>query len=233
MTETILVIDDDDELRELLTEYFGQFGYEILTARDGAEGLKAAQTRAPDIVLLDIMLPGMNGLDVLKELRQTGNAPVIMLTARGQDSDRIVGLELGADDYVPKPFNPRELLARVRAVLRRAEVSPAQSAELETIVVGDVSLVLGTREVRVGDRPIQLTGAEFELLEYFLRRAGTVLKREEMYERVLGREFNGFDRSMDVHVSSLRKKLGHSSAGVDRIQAIRGVGYLYARSEEE
>ena len=232
----ILVIDDDRELCELLSDYLGREGFHVESRNHGEEG--AAQALAGDytLVVLDVMLPGMNGFDVLRKIRETSKVPVIMLTARGDDIDRIVGLELGADDYLPKPFNPRELIARIRAVQRRLEdtapvsIQPAGDSKL---LVGDITLCPTNRSVKQNGLNVDLTSVEFTLLEVLLRQAGTVISREELVERALGRRLSAYDRSIDVHVSALRKKLGKQFGQEERIKTIRGIGYLYARSEED
>ena len=225
----ILVIDDDIELCELLSDYLSSEGFSVATVNHGAEG--AAQALAGDYVLvvLDVMLPGMNGFDVLRKIRQTSKLPVIMLTARGEDIDRIVGLELGADDYLPKPFNPRELVARIRAIQRRTEAPAAQPST--EVTVGDLLLSPLNRSVKRDGVVIELTSVEFTLLEVLLRQAGQVISREELVEKALGRRLSAYDRSIDVHVSALRKKLGRQAGDSERIKTIRGIGYLYARPE--
>ncbi|MBC7358638.1 MAG: response regulator transcription factor [Desulfacinum sp.] len=235
----LLVIDDDVELCELLSQYLEPHGFRVSSVHDGEAGLRAVAEEAFDLVVLDVMLPGLDGLEVLRRLRTLSSIPVVMLTARGDDVDRIVGLELGADDYLPKPFNPRELLARLRAVLRRArhpELAPppleAGSARPEGVRVGDVELHTGTRTATCGGRPLRLTTVEFNLLEAMLRAAGRVLSREELSLLVLGRKLQPYDRSLDVHVSNLRKKLGDGPQGAERIKTVRGVGYLYCLPEE-
>lgn len=187
-----------------------------------------------DLVVLDVMLPGINGLDVLRNLRRGSNVPVLMLTARGEDVDRIVGLELGADDYLPKPFNPRELLARMRAVMRRApfsggQVDTEQPALPGPLVVADVVLDPGTRTVSRAGELVELTTVEFSLLEVLMRSAGRVVSRDDLVRLVLSRAFDPYDRSIDVHVSNIRRKLGQAVGAGQRIKAIRGVGYLYTR----
>ena len=231
----LLVIDDDTELCELLTDYLVPEGFEVETVHDGATGAERVLAGNYDLVILDVMLPGMNGFDVLRKIRKTSMLPVIMLTARGDDIDRIVGLELGADDYLPKPFNPRELVARVRAIQRRAEVrasAPAGAAQYSSEVsVGDVMLSTVSRSVKRDGEPIELTSVEFTLLEVLLRQAGQVISREELVEKALGRRLSAYDRSIDVHVSALRKKLGHHCGNSERVKTIRGVGYLYSLPE--
>src|SRR5947209_2753404 len=183
------------------------------------------------------MLPGMNGFEVLRRVRAARNAaartPVLMLTARGDDVDRIVGLEIGADDYLPKPFNPRELVARIQAILRRVRTRPpsAEASPPERVAVGDVEVDTGTRLVRRAGRAVELTNVEYEILVLLLSSAGRVVKREELVRSALGRELSLFDRSIDMHISHLRKKLGHHAGEVERIKTVRGVGYVYARQE--
>ncbi len=231
----ILVIDDDIELCELLSDYLGSEGFAVETVNHGEQGAEQALAGEYVLVVLDVMLPGMNGFDVLRKIRESSKLPVIMLTARGDDIDRIVGLELGADDYLPKPFNPRELVARVRAIQRRTEVAisaPAGAAQsLSEVSIGDVVLSSASRSVKRDGELIELTSVEFTLLEVLLRQAGQVISREELVEKALGRRLSAYDRSIDVHVSALRKKLGHYSGNSERIKTIRGVGYLYSLSD--
>ena len=229
----ILVIDDDIELCELLSDYLGREGFEVETVNQGDIGATQALAGEYALVVLDVMLPGMNGFDVLRKIRETSKLPVIMLTARGDDVDRIVGLELGADDYLPKPFNPRELVARVRAIQRRTEAmaSGALTHQSSELSVGDVRLSSVNRSVKRSGELIELTSVEFTLLEVLLRQAGRVISREDLVEKALGRRLSAYDRSIDVHVSALRKKLGHNYGNAERIKTIRGVGYLYALPE--
>ncbi|MDA3896589.1 MAG: response regulator transcription factor [Desulfobacteraceae bacterium] len=230
----ILVIDDDEELCELLIDYLTPEGFDIKAVQTPEEGLSLALSQDHDLVVLDVMLPGMSGFDTLRHIRAKSQIPVIMLTARGDDVDRIVGLEMGADDYLPKPFNPRELVARVRAVQRRfetrsdAEGIPRQSPSLE---IGNVILNPGQRTVFLNGKPVSFTAVEFTLLHELLKNAGNVVNRDVLSETVLGRKLDIFDRSIDVHVSSLRKKLGPKYQGIERIQSIRGVGYIYSLPE--
>ncbi len=226
----ILVIDDDTELCELLMEYLGQEGFAVESVNDGAAGLERALSGGHALVVLDVMLPGMSGFDVLRKIRERSKVPVLMLTARGNDVDRIVGLEMGADDYLPKPFNPRELVARIRAVKRRAvpSASAPESPDLpDRLRVGDVELSPGTRVVLRAGEVVELTSVEFSLLEALLRSAGKVVAREELSRTALGRKLSSYDRSIDVHMSSLRRKLGHRVGTMERIKNIRGVGYMY------
>ena len=227
--ERVLVIDDDVGLCELVKEYLEPEGYDVEAAHNGERGIDRALSSDHALVILDVMLPGINGFDVLRRIRAKSRIPVLMLTARGDDVDRIVGLEIGADDYLSKPFNPRELVARIRAILRRTQ--PGESlagGARETLVVGDIEMDTATRTVlRSGER-VELTVVEYDLLERLLRCAGHIAKREELVKEVLGRELSPFDRSIDMHVSNLRKKLGHQLNGIERIKTIRGVGYIYA-----
>lgn len=231
----VLLIDDDVELCELLMDYLQPEGFEVIPVHDGQEGLQRALSGEYALIVLDIMLPGMNGLEVLKRLRAQLNTPVLMLTARGEEVDRIVGLEMGADDYLPKPFNPRELIARSRAILRRTAERMDTGAGFvpnERIAVGDVELDPGSRVVRRNGKQVDLTSVEFSLLEMLLRAAGHVVTREQMVETVLGRALTAYDRSVDVHLSSLRKKLGHKIGETERIKTVRGVGYIYVHPSD-
>jgi two-component system, OmpR family, response regulator CpxR len=227
--DRILVIDDDVELCGLVSEYLAPEGFQVEAVHDGRVGLDRALNGNYLLVVLDVMLPGMNGFDVLRNMRDKSRIPVLLLTARGEDVDRIVGLEIGADDYLPKPFNPRELVARIRAVLRRTAVGSNGDGVPEAVKVGDVELDPATRSVRQNGKPLDLTSVEFNLLEVLLREAGRVVTRERLVDSVLSRKFSPFDRSIDMHVSKLRKKLGDSDAGDDHIKTVRGVGYIFAR----
>ena len=230
--ERLLIVDDDVELCELVTEYLTPEGFQVDAVHDGRRGLDRALSGEFAIVVLDIMLPGMSGLDVLRQLRSQSRVPLLILTARGDDVDRIVGLEIGADDYLPKPFNPRELLARVRAILRRAHgPSAAELSSSDKVGVSDVELAPAARVGRRQGEPVDLTSVEFSLLELLLRSAGQVVTREQIAKDVLGRQFFPYDRSVDMHVSKVRRKLGESPGGGERIKTIRGVGYIYAQPE--
>lgn len=227
--DRLLLIDDDLELTELLTEFLSAEGFAIETANDGEAGAKKAVEGSCALIVLDVMLPGLNGFEVLRRIRAANRTPVLMLTARGDDVDRIVGLELGADDYLLKPFNPRELVARIRAILRRANPDPTpEPVKPERLTIADVVLDFGTRTVRRNGELIELTGVEFDLLAVLLREAGHIVSREDLAQKVLGREFSPFDRSIDMHVSNLRRKLGHELNGIERLKAVRGAGYIYA-----
>lgn len=230
----ILVIDDDIELCELLTDYLSGEGFDVESVNRGEQGAQQALAADYSLIVLDVMLPGMNGFDVLRKIREASKTPVIMLTARGDDIDRIVGLELGADDYLPKPFNPRELIARIRAVQRRSdtiEQSVAPAEKPGELKVGDIILCPANRSVKKNGALVELTSVEFTLLEILLRQAGEVISREDLVEKALGRRLSAYDRSIDVHVSALRKKLGHHYESSERIKTIRGIGYLYSLPE--
>ncbi|SRR5581483_4317253 len=226
--DRILVIDDDAELCGLVGEYLESEGFRVEASHDGNRGLERALTGGYVLVVLDVMLPGMNGFEVLRRIRAKSRVPVLLLTARGEDVDRIVGLEIGADDYLPKPFNPRELVARIRAVLRRTRDAKAASPVPEVIRVGDIELDPATRVVRRGGRPLEFTSVEFGLLEALLREAGRVITRERLAAIVLSRKFSPFDRSIDMHVSKVRKKLGDVEGENGYIKTVRGVGYIFA-----
>ncbi len=222
----ILIIDDDEELCELVSEYLGVEGFEVACVNDGEAGLSAALSGEHDMAILDVMLPKMNGFDVLRKLRETSKLPVLMLTARGDDMERIVGLEIGADDYLPKPFNPRELAARLRAILRRT-AAPADDDGTASIEVEDVIVSPASRTATLGGVDVGLTSVEFGILHELLNSAGKVVKKEDLSEAVLERKLSPYDRSLDMHISNLRKKLGVRSDGSERIKTVRSVGYIY------
>jgi DNA-binding response OmpR family regulator len=227
---TLLVIDDDDRIRTLLAEYLTSRGLQVRTAADGPEGLAQLDAHPIDLVILDVMMPGMDGLDVLRALRPANPVPVIMLTARGDDMDRIVGLELGADDYLAKPFNPRELLARAQAVLRRAR--PAQDPATAVLTAGPLRVDPDRRTVSVSGQSVALTTTEFELLRTLVAHAGRVIPRERLMELARGEDYAAFDRSVDVHVSHIRRKLGDDPRRPRFIKTVRGVGYTVPRNPE-
>jgi two-component system response regulator CpxR len=229
---SVLLIDDDTELSKLLEEYLQSEQFELHAAHDGPSGLDKALANHYAAVILDVMLPGMSGLDVLKQLRQRSSVPVLMLTARGSELDRILGLELGADDYLAKPFNPRELVARLRAILRRA-TSSGPSATSQPVHLAGVDLHPDSRSVTCAGKPVTLTGAEFDLLFTFLRNPGKIISREDLTQAALGRPMSPMDRSIDVHVSNLRRKLGPYDGEQERIKAIRGSGYVYLLPGEQ
>jgi two-component system response regulator CpxR len=229
--EQVLVIDDDVELCKLVTRYLTQEGFQIASVNGGASGAELALSGNYALVVLDVMMPGVNGFDVLRRIRAESRIPVLMLTAKGDALDRVLGLEMGADDYLPKPFNPQELVARIRAILRRAKPDHGEGGQASTtpIVVGDVEMDRGARVVRRQGDVVNLTSVEFDLLEALLHSAGQVVGREKLTREVLGREFSPFDRSIDTHVCNLRKKIGLLEDGTERIKGIRGIGYLYAQ----
>jgi DNA-binding response OmpR family regulator len=226
----VLVVDDDAELCQLLSEYLATEGYAVEAVYTGLEGVERALSGEHALVVLDVMLPDIKGFEVLRRVRARSSTPILMLTARGDEQDRILGLQMGADDYLPKPFNPRELSARIEAVLRRSRPDPSanEPRAAAPIVVDDVVVDLGARVVQRGGEPIDLTTVEFDLLVALLQSAGRVVARDEMVRTVLRREFSPFDRSIDTHVSNLRRKLGPMPDGVERIKGVRGIGYQYA-----
>lgn len=226
----ILIIDDDEDLCDLVSEFLSVEGFETENVHDGKSGLEKALNEQFDLAILDVMLPKMNGFDVLRELRKTSKLPVLMLTARGDDMERIVGLEIGADDYLPKPFNPRELAARIRAILRRAHLeNEAEQVHAEKFKVDDLEISTSARSAKRDGEDLQLTSVEFDLLVTLLKDAGKIVKKEDLSRKVLERDLSPFDRSLDMHISNLRKKLGkrESDGEEERIKTIRSVGYIY------
>jgi two-component system response regulator CpxR len=228
--QRVLIIDHDPASCETLAECLKPEGFEVVSMHDGKDGLKF--TFAPettiDMILLETLLPGMNGLEVLRWIRSRLDTPVILLANANQKMHQVVGLELGADDFLVKPCNPDELCARIRAILRRTKNHQSDRPVSETIVVGDIELDTGSRVVRRSGENLQLTSAEFNFLEMLMREAGHVVSREQLSQTVLGRELGAYDRSVDMHVSRLRRKLGHQYNGIERIVTIRGVGFVYA-----
>ena len=227
--EQVLVIDDDVELCKLVTRYLTQEGFQIQSVNAGASGAELALSGNYALIVLDVMMPGVNGFDVLRRIRAHSRIPVLMLTAKGDALDRVLGLEMGADDYLPKPFNPQELAARIRAILRRAKPDAPVGAP---ITVGDIEIDSRARVARRTGEIVNLTTVEFDLLEALLRAAGQVVGREKLTRDVLGRDFSPFDRSIDTHVCNLRKKIGLLADGTERIKGVRGIGYLYAAPTE-
>lgn len=223
MQTNILIVDDDVELCDLLKEFLEAEGLGVRIANDGRTGLDEARKPGLDLIVLDVMMPELNGMDVLKELRKESRIPVIMLTARGEDLDRILGLELGADDYLPKPCNPRELLARIRAVLRRSSMTAGRNE----IVVDDLEMNIGSRQIKRAGEEVDLTSTEFSILLSLLQHQGEVVSKRDLYISALNREPVQHDRSIDMHVSNLRRKLGPTPDGEPRIETIRGIGYQY------
>ncbi len=231
MGKKVLIVDDDTGLCELLSAYLTMEGFLVEAVHEGEEGAQLAISGDFDFVVLDVMLPGANGFDVLADIRRSSRVPVLMLSARGEEIDRIVGLELGADDYLAKPFNPRELVARLRAVQRRmlqASAAVGSDADADRLVAGDLELELGSRCVISGTGPVQITSLEFSVLEVLVRAAGSVVSREELTHQALGRALDAMGRSVDVHISNLRRKLGPFADGSERIKSVRGVGYIYS-----
>lgn len=222
--EEILLIDDDVELCSMLVEYLGRYGFRVSTVHRGDTGLKEAMKKQHALILLDVMLPGLDGFEVLKRIRAVSSTNVLLLTARGDDVDRIVGLEIGADDYLPKPFNPRELLARIRAVLRRSTGSEP-TVEPTLLRADGLELDTAARTVLQNGQRIDLTDVEFGLLETLLHSPGKVVTRDELAEDVLGRKLHPFDRSLDMHISRLRRKLSGNGLEDDVVKTIRGTGY--------
>lgn len=221
----LLIIDDDAELGALLTEFLAREGFSIAVEHDGARGLELALNGNFELIVLDLMLPSLDGFALLKQLRVRSRVPVLMLTARGEDIDRIVGLELGADDYLAKPFNPRELVARIRAILRRSQ-SPSKGR----LEVNGVTIDPGLRSVISGGREIEMTTLEFDILEVLMRSAGRVVSRDALMESMYNRKATPFDRSIDMHVSHLRRKL---ETGQTLIKTVRGVGYQFCRTQDQ
>lgn len=223
----ILIIDDDEDLCELVSEYLTVEGFETKAINDGKSGLETALDEEPDLIILDVMLPKMNGFDVLRELRKSSQIPVLMLTARGDDTERIVGLEIGADDYLPKPFNPRELVARIRAVLRRVYSDDEDETQQDRIRVEDIEISLKARSAKLAGEDLTLTSVEFDLLVALVKEAGKIVKKEDLSRKVLERDLSPFDRSLDMHISNLRKKIGRRADDDERIKTIRSVGYIF------
>jgi len=229
----LLLIDDDKELSQLLSEYLTTEGFEVATAYDGEAGIQLATHEQYSAIVLDVMLPIYNGFEVLKMLRKTHQTPVLMLTAKGDTVDRVIGLEIGADDYLPKPCDPRELVARIRAILRRSNSGDTPPVKLEKIISGPLVLHLGSRHVTWNNSEIILTGTEFSVLEILVRQAGQVISKDDMTEQALNRKLTPYDRSIDVHVSNIRKKLTAAGANKELIINVRGAGYMLTLHEEK
>ena len=229
----LLLIDDDKELSQLLREYLTTEGFEVVAAYDGESGIQLATSDQYAAIVLDVMLPIYNGFEVLKTLRKTHQTPVLMLTAKGDTIDRVIGLEIGADDYLPKPCDPRELVARIRAILRRAHSNEPTPAKLEKISSGPLVLHLGSRHVTWNSTEIVLTGTEFSVLEILVRQAGQVISKDDMTEQALNRKLTPYDRSIDVHVSNIRKKLTAAGANKELIINVRGAGYMLTLHDEK
>lgn len=227
---SLLLIDDDIELTSLLTEYLEPQGYEIQVANDGEAGLALATSQDEfDLILLDVMMPKLDGFEVLRRLRISHTTPVLMLTAKGDDFDRIFGLEMGADDYLAKPFNHRELSARIKAIVRRMEYMPV-SGKQQQLQIGDVALSPGKQEVLCGGQKLELTATEFAILHLFMVNCGQLVSKEDLSQKVMGRKLMAFDRSIDMHVSNIRKKLANNSP-TEKIKTVRGAGYMFLQSD--
>ena len=233
MEKQVLLVDDDEKLLKLVKEYLEGYGFRVLTLPDGSAVMKTIAAKSPDIVILDIMLPGKDGLAVLKEVRTEHSVPVIMLTAKGEDADRIVGLELGADDYLPKPFNPRELLARVKAVLRRPphlDEMKAREDKTKLIKVGGMSLNIAKQTLMVDDKEMELSSTEYKVLEALMKHPNVVMTRDQLMTLARGRDFMAFDRSIDVHISKLRAKLKPFPKYGKSIKTVWGTGYMFVEA---
>lgn len=231
----LLLADDDIELCDMLVQYLETEDFSVTAVHDGESALAEARSGRHELAVLDIMMPRMSGLDVLRELRRDSQLPVLILTARGDDVDSIIGLELGADDYLPKPASPRVLVARIRAILRRAVIAPkvlTESTVPPRFVLGDLEIQTGSRSVSLNGKPVVMTSTEYSMLECLVRNAGHVITKEELSRQVLGRMLESYDRSVDMHVSNLRKKLGLLPGSEERIKTVRGVGYQYIYLEE-
>lgn len=231
----LLLADDDIELSDMLRQYLETEDFNVTAVHDGESALAEARSGKHELAILDIMMPRMSGLDVLRELRRDSQLPVLILTARGDDVDSIIGLELGADDYLPKPASPRVLVARIRAILRRAAIDPQapfESAVPPRYVLGDLEIQTGSRSVSLNGTSVAMTSTEYSMLECLVRRAGHVISKEELSLQALGRKLESYDRSVDMHVSNLRKKLGPLPGNGERIKTVRGVGYQYTHTRE-
>jgi two-component system, OmpR family, phosphate regulon response regulator OmpR len=230
MKNLVLIVDDDQKLQKLLKEYLENNGFRALSLPDGSQVLETIRRELPDLIILDIMMPGKDGLEILKEIRRDYRIPVIMLTAKGEDTDRIVGLELGGDDYLPKPFNPRELLARMKAILRRAgSVEKERSFPQEALFIkaGGLTLNSAKQTLSIGDQELELSSAEYRIMEVLMKHPNTVLTRDQLMTLARGRDFMAFDRSIDVHISKIRAKLESDPSSPKRIKTIWGSGYMF------
>ncbi len=228
MSTTILMVDDETRIVSLVESYLSQFGYRVVTAYNGEEALARAQQEHPDLVVLDIMMPRMDGYEFLKQYRQVSNTPVIFLTAKVEDEDRILGLEMGADDYLVKPFRPRELLARIKAVLRRTAMSASPA---DTLAAKDIRVDRNARSVQIGERFLDLTPSEFDLLSVLMTQPGKVFSRLDLLEFVQGTRYEGYERTIDLHIKNLRAKLDDNPREPRYIQTVYGVGYRFMREQ--
>ncbi len=227
---SVLIIDDDAKLVELLQLYFEKDGFVVFTANDGLTALKTAREKEPDILVLDLMLPGMDGWDICRALRRDSEVPILMLTARAEESDRLVGLEIGADDYVTKPFSPKEVVARVKAILRRTKRT---AAKVESVRLGDVVIDLKQYQVTKGGQPVELTPTEFKMLELLAANPGRVFSRLQIVEQAQGYSFEGYERTIDAHIKNLRRKIEDNPREPVYIQTVYGVGYRMAGTPHE
>jgi two-component system response regulator CpxR len=228
----LLLVDDDIELCELLSEYLQTEGFLTDCLHDGLEAVKLGSTGKYDLIILDVMLPTMNGLQVLKEVQSNTDTPILMLTARGDDTSRIIGLEIGADDYLAKPCNPRELVARIRAVLRRTKVKRAATPkEFESVSVDDIGIQTHTRTFIKAGEIVELTNSEYNILLYLMENVGQVIHKNELYQQAFGREYVAYDRTLDMHISNLRAKLAKNKKGQHYIQTVRGIGYIIRKED--
>ena len=231
MTADILIIDDDTRLTAMLEDYLKKQGFATRASATGKDGLAEIARTPPAVVILDLMLPDLDGFEVCRKVRATSDLPIIMLTAKGEETDRIVGLELGADDYLPKPFSPRELLARLRAILRRSERSMSSARDADILTFGTLEIDRGARQIRVGGEERQITGYQYNLLLALAENAGRVLSRDQLMDMVKGEELEAFDRSIDVHISRIRAAIENDPKHPRRIITVRGAGYLFARHQ--
>jgi two-component system phosphate regulon response regulator OmpR len=230
MENKVLLVDDDEKLRKLLKEYFEGYGFSVESHGDGLRVVETLQSESPDMVILDVMMPKKNGLDVLKDIRKVSQVPVIMLTAKGEETDRIVGLELGADDYLSKPFSPRELLARVHAVLRRIKTKTEGTSEEEkewVVAAGGLTLNGANQSLRINKQEVGLSYTEYRILEALMRHPNRVLSRDQIMNLAKGKDFMAFDRSIDVHISKLRAKVETDPSSPERIKTVWGAGYMF------
>ena len=230
---TILVVEDEMKIARLVRDYLVDAGFEVIVAGDGGAAVSAAHGQKPDLIVLDLGLPGRDGLDVTRDLRRTSAVPIVMLTARGDESDRIVGLELGADDYVVKPFSASEVISRIRAVLRRSAPRDGAGAEEKPIRIGELELDPAARVARLGGEPLDLSRKEFDLLAELMRNAGRVVKREDLMAKVWDVNWFGSTKTLDVHIGWLRRKLGDEAGRSRYIETVRGVGFRFAAPEVE
>lgn len=229
MDNRLLLVDDDKKLCEMLQNYLAQENFLTDIVYDGESAISAVSIDSYDLVILDIMLPGQSGFEVLKAIRENSTIPVIMLTARGDDADSVIGLEFGADDYLTKPCSPRVLVAHIRAILRRSQSTPNNDDEINNLNIGDINLLPQSRTVYREADPIGLTSTEFTILETLMQNAGKIVNKNELSEKALGRKLAHFDRSLDVHISNVRKKMGFITDQKDRIKTVRNIGYMFSK----